>query len=105
MSHPPRSEARTRPAGVYRTEDAVEPAPQTLPEPGRPTAPAPEPRLAVEKLAYRLNSVAELLDISRRLLERERAAGRFPPPDKHIGKCPVWTRDTLRAYLAEGDRR
>ena len=58
----------------------------------------------VDKLAYRLDEVAAALGISRRTLERERSAGRFPPPDRKIAKCPIWSRETLMRWLAEGGR-
>ncbi len=58
---------------------------------------------AVERLAYRLDEVAASLGVCRRSIEGLRSSGRFPKPDKHIGKCPLWTPDTLRAWLARGD--
>lgn len=67
--------------------------------------PAPEPeaaRPALERLAYRLTETAAALGISRRTLERLRSGGRFPRPDLHIGKCPLWTRETLLRWIAEG---
>ena len=36
-------------------------------------------RLSEAALAWRLDAVAKALGISRRTLERERSAGRFPP--------------------------
>lgn len=57
---------------------------------------------AIKRLAFRLDEIARRLGISRRSLERERSAGRFPPPDRVIGKMPVWTDETLRRYLKGG---
>jgi predicted DNA-binding transcriptional regulator AlpA len=54
------------------------------------------------RLALRLAEVAESLGISRRTLERERSAGRFPPPDLHIGKAPLWKPETIRDWLDKG---
>lgn len=53
-------------------------------------------------LTWRLSSVAKALGISRRVLERERAAGRFPPPDRVVGRMPLWWPETVRAWLAAG---
>src|SRR5262245_22559761 len=55
-----------------------------------------------ERLAYRLDEVARSLGVSRRLIERERAAGRFPPPDRTIGRVPLWSRATLVRWISEG---
>ncbi len=56
------------------------------------------------RLTYRLDEVAADLGVSRRLIERERAAGRFPQPDVRIGKVPLWTRETLVRWVTEGGR-
>lgn len=55
------------------------------------------------KLAYRPSELAAALGVSRRSIERERAAGRFPPPDRRIGRIPLWSAETLRAFLVAGD--
>jgi predicted DNA-binding transcriptional regulator AlpA len=48
----------------------------------------------------RLADIAKYLRVSRRAIERERAAGRFPAPCRVIGaRVPVWTREQIRAYL------
>ena len=60
---------------------------------------------AVERLAYRLDEVAAALGVSRRLIERERSAGRFPQPDLTIGRAPLWTRKTLVRWIAGGGGR
>jgi hypothetical protein len=57
------------------------------------------------RLTYRLGEVARSLGVSRRTLERERSAGRFPPPDLTIGKAPLWTRETLVRWVGEGGGR
>jgi predicted DNA-binding transcriptional regulator AlpA len=59
----------------------------------------------VERLAYRLDEVAKALGVSRRLIERERSAGRFPRPDLTIGRAPLWTRETLTRWIAQGGGR
>jgi hypothetical protein len=60
------------------------------------------PEGVVERLAYRLDEVARSLGVSRRLIERERSAGRFPQPDKVIGRVPLWSRETLVRWISEG---
>jgi predicted DNA-binding transcriptional regulator AlpA len=56
------------------------------------------------RLALRLDDVAAALGVSRRTIERERWAGRFPPPDRKIGKMPVWAPETIRDWLERGGR-
>lgn len=71
----------------------------SLPEPLTKPIEAP-----VERLAYRLDELAAALGVSRRTLERERSAGRFPPPDRKIGKAPVWSPATIRRWIEGGGR-
>ena len=61
-------------------------------------------RPRIEPLAYRIDELAEALGVSRRAIERERSAGRFPKPDVIIGKMPLWRVETVRAYLERGGR-
>jgi predicted DNA-binding transcriptional regulator AlpA len=58
-----------------------------------------ERKPAVERLTYRIDEVADSLGMSRRAIERERSAGRFPAPDLHIGKAPLWRPETVRNWL------
>ena len=60
------------------------------------TATQPE----TSRMALRIAEVAESLGITRRSIERERAAGRFPKPDKMIGKSPLWKPETIHAWLS-----
>ena len=73
-----------------------------VPEPSPAEPPIPPP---VGRLALRLDEVAAALGVSRRAIERERSAGRFPRPDLHVGKCPLWAPATLARYVAEGGAR
>lgn len=61
-----------------------------------------DPLLSFERLTLRLGDIAKAPGISRRPLERERSAGRFPPPDLHIGKMPLWRPETIRAWIEQG---
>ena len=56
----------------------------------------------IEPLAYRLDELADALGVSRRAIERERAAGRFPRPDLTIGKMPLWRPETVRGWIERG---
>jgi hypothetical protein len=58
----------------------------------------------VERLALRFDEVAAVLGVSRRLLERERAAGRFPAADRTVGRVPLWKCETVRDWLDRGGR-
>jgi hypothetical protein len=57
------------------------------------------------RLAFRADEVAAGLGVSTRTLQRELSAGRFPAADLTIGKMPLWTVATVRAYLEGGRRR
>jgi hypothetical protein len=62
--------------------------------------PLSEPLAAsVAPLLWTFNHVVMALNVSRRTLERERSAGRFPPPDLHIGKRPMWRPETIRGWI------
>jgi predicted DNA-binding transcriptional regulator AlpA len=59
----------------------------------------------VERLALRLDEVAASLGVSRRAIERERSAGRFPRPDVILGRrMPLWRVETIKAWLEGGGR-
>ncbi len=57
------------------------------------------------RLTYRLAELAKSFGISRRTLERERSAGRFPRPDLTIGKAPLWKPETIRRWIDGGGHR
>ena len=65
-----------------------------------PTSIAP-----IEPLAYRKATVCRMVDISTRTLDRLLGAGRFPRPDAHAGRAPLWRRETLERWLSEGGSR
>ena len=56
-------------------------------------------RPPVERLTYRIDELADSLGMSRRAIERERSAGRFPLPDLYIGKAPLWRPESVRDWL------
>jgi predicted DNA-binding transcriptional regulator AlpA len=59
----------------------------------------PQPQQQPSRLALRIAEIATAIGVSRRTIERERSAGRFPPPDRMIGKAPVWKPETLQHWL------
>ena len=58
----------------------------------------------VARMTLRLDEVADALGVSRRVLERERAAGRMPKPDRRIGKMPLWRVETIHAWIDSGGK-
>jgi predicted DNA-binding transcriptional regulator AlpA len=62
------------------------------------------PVAQVERLTLRLDDVATTLGVSRRAIERERSAGRFPRPDLTIGRMPLWRVETIRRWIEGGGR-
>ena len=62
-------------------------------------------RPRIEPMALRIEEVADSLGLSRRAVERERAAGRFPKPDVTVGKMPLWRPETVRGWLEKGGGR
>jgi predicted DNA-binding transcriptional regulator AlpA len=79
------------------------PRPEDEPRPVRPVV-LPDELSQIARLALRLDEVAAALGVSRRAIERERSAGRFPPADCRIGKCPLWMPETIRTWLQRGAR-
>ena len=73
-----------------------------------PTIPSNEPTrpetAGVERLTLRLDELAAALGVSRRAIERERSAGRFPKPDLSIGRMPLWRPETIARWLEGGGR-
>jgi len=84
-----------RPPSVVRLGDALAELVAILPG----LKAAIESKPSVDRLALRFDEVAAALGVSRRLLERERSAGRFPPADHTIGRVPLWKRETVAAWL------
>jgi predicted DNA-binding transcriptional regulator AlpA len=54
-----------------------------------------------ERLTLRIDELAKALGVSRRAIERERSAGRFPDPDLSIGKMPLWCVESFREWMAQ----
>lgn len=48
-----------------------------------------------------MDDVARALNCPRRLVERERRAGRFPKPDSRPGEEPRWGREALVRWIAD----
>jgi predicted DNA-binding transcriptional regulator AlpA len=60
------------------------------------------PAERVEPLAVGLNDLPAMLGLSRRTIERERSAGKFPKADRVVGKRPIWSIATIRRWLEGG---
>ncbi|MDE2505861.1 MAG: hypothetical protein KGM43_01500 [Planctomycetota bacterium] len=67
-------------------------------------SPAKSDAATFARLTLRLDDVAKALGVSRRAIERERAAGRFPKPDRQVGRMPLWRVETINRWLSEGGR-
>ena len=63
----------------------------------RPLPPGIEPLLS-------LNDLATVLNCSRRLVERMRAAGKVPKPDLKVGRMPRWRAEMIRRWIAHGGK-
>ena len=111
-SHEPAPEAAGRPIeaadlpeGITTLAEALAELAAILPGLRQALERQADNRPRIEPLAYRLDELADALGVSRRAIERERAAGRFPKPDAIVGKMPLWRVETARAYLERGGRR
>jgi hypothetical protein len=51
------------------------------------------------RLTLRIDELAQALGVSRRVLERERAAGRLLQPDLTIGRMPLYRIESVRAWI------
>jgi predicted DNA-binding transcriptional regulator AlpA len=69
------------------------PKPEAAQKPPKPVVPLSE------RLTWRLNDIEAALGVSRRSIERERSAGRFPRPDLTIGRAPLWKPATIAAWV------
>lgn len=68
--------------------------PRTVQKPTLTAADLSDPMLS-------LNDLARLLNMSRRTIERERAAGHIPRPDLVLGKrTPRWFRSTVVRWIS-----
>jgi predicted DNA-binding transcriptional regulator AlpA len=80
---------------------------QSLTPEGKPEAQVEVPAADLPfagRLTLRLEDLVGAFGVSRRTIERERSAGRFPAPDLHIGKAPLWKPETIRRWIDGGGR-
>jgi hypothetical protein len=42
--------------------------------------------------------------VNRRTIERLRSAGKFPKPDLHVGKAPLWKPASVVAWVERGGK-
>jgi predicted DNA-binding transcriptional regulator AlpA len=64
----------------------------------------PNPIPIRERLLIGLDDVACLMSISRRNLERLRSSGRFPQPDRKVGKRVLWQPTTVIEWVSSGEK-
>jgi hypothetical protein len=92
----------TASAASIQDPEPAGPVPESLVDVLRRLADALDRQAAPPRLAYRLSEIADMLGVSKRLLEQERAAGRLPKPDLRIGRVALWRIDpTIRNWLAQ----
>ncbi len=61
------------------------------------------PEARIGPLGLRMNDLGPALGVSRRTIERLRCSGKFPKPDRMIGKrIPLWTPETIRRWVEGG---
>ena len=58
----------------------------------------------LEKM-FGITELADLLSVSRRTVDRLRAAGKLPKPDAVVGTMPRWQPDSFRRWLADQSAR
>jgi predicted DNA-binding transcriptional regulator AlpA len=97
-------EVAIRPIGRHKLVDALAELTAILPRLADALDRQSDNRPRVELLAYRINEVAAALGVSRRVLDRERAAGRLPKPDLYVGRMPLWSVATIRDWLERSGR-
>jgi hypothetical protein len=91
------------PPGVRTLAEILEKLADTLP--GLKAALERQADRGPEPLAYRKSDAASMCGMSVRLWERLLSAGKAPRPDAYAGKCPLWTRATLEAWISRGGSR
>ena len=76
------------------------PVPETrLSQSARPASKGPD----AQPLLLREKDLPRLLSLSRAMVRREMAAGRFPPAIR-LGRCVLWRRADLEKWIANGCR-
>lgn len=58
-------------------------------------------RPTVEPIAVGMRDLPRLTGLSERSINRLRTRGRFPAPDRTIGRRNLWLVSTVRAWLGE----
>jgi predicted DNA-binding transcriptional regulator AlpA len=59
---------------------------------------------AHDSLGLRIADVARVLGVSPRTAYYLRSRGEIPPPDRMLGRLPVWHRRTIDLWLAQGGK-
>jgi hypothetical protein len=93
-------EAAELPPGVRPLARILEELADTLP--GLKAALDRQADCRPEPLVYRKPDAARLCGMSARTWERLLSAGKAPRPDAYAGKCPLWKKSTLEAWISRG---
>ena len=96
--------AAATPEGIVSLADALAKLTSLLPDLADALDRQSKSHPPVARMTLRLDEVADALGVSRRVLERERAAGRMPKPDRRIGKMPLWRVETIHAWINSGGK-
>lgn len=59
-------------------------------------------KASVDPIAVGTRDLPRLTSLSMRTIDRLRSSGRFPKPDKRVGRRSLWLVSTIRAWLGEG---
>jgi hypothetical protein len=92
--------AANLPEGVRTLAEILEKLADTLP--GLKAALDRQADCRPEPLVYRKADAAAMCGMSTRLWERLLSAGKAPRPDAYAGKCPLWKKSTLEAWISRG---
>ncbi len=69
----------------------------------KPNVTTSPPEARIGPMGLRLNDLGPALGVCRRTIERLRSAGKFPKPDRMIGKrTPIWSPETIRQWVEKG---
>lgn len=78
---------------------------KAIPSPAVLSPPRSTAEPICDGLGLRIADVAQLLGISTCAVYYLRSRGQLPPPDRMLGRLPVWSRKTVEAWVEQGEVR